>query len=182
MPWSLGFKPCMACCKLMPISDLCFSCLKCLGESHLWAHCRICKGFKSHTKKNRDQRLRLFFMEAALCTLLEPSHADSVPGTSVSVRSIPASERQHSSAPAALGKDSSSMFRDSRHCPVSPCKGGLCPKGTLSTVPNHWYQERSRGRLVLRSTSSQGPWITEMPAECDLCQVTQTQKLPAWDH
>ncbi|KAH1186775.1 hypothetical protein KIL84_019524 [Mauremys mutica] len=97
MSWSLGFKACEDCGKSMPKSDPHTLFLKCLGESHLKEHCKICRGFRPRTLKDRDQRLCILLMEAMLHPQSDPGSAEPAPSTSSSVCSAPAPRKDSSS-------------------------------------------------------------------------------------
>lgn len=101
MPRSPRFKLCTSCMKPVPLSHLHQSCLKYLGEVHVWEKWKICKSFHPRTKKDRDIRLKAILMDLALRPLLEP-RLDLAPSTEASIRSVPL-------VPAS-----------SRHCLTSP--------------------------------------------------------------
>lgn len=112
----------------MPRSNPPTSCLKRLGESHQKDHCKICRGFRSRTQKERAQRLKILLMEAALCPHSELSSAKIIPSMSASVQSMLASTREASE----LRKDSD---RDSQ--PQEGClQRGSAPTSVCSTAPN----------------------------------------------
>ncbi|EMP42587.1 Thyroid adenoma-associated protein like protein [Chelonia mydas] len=58
-----------------------------LGETHMSNKCRICKSFRSWTKKEQDIRLRALLMDSALTLVLELTRSDSAPSTMASVQS-----------------------------------------------------------------------------------------------
>lgn len=66
-------------------ADLHTSCLKCLGESHQMDRYKICRGFCPCLKEERDHRLKLLLMEAALRPQSESSPMDLAPGSSALV-------------------------------------------------------------------------------------------------
>lgn len=69
---TLGFKRCLTCRLLIPVSDRHSQCVYCLDETHLPQRRSHCHNLKSQTRKARDLQLKLLLMEKCLRPASEP--------------------------------------------------------------------------------------------------------------
>lgn len=152
MPWTQGFKLCGVCQKPLPEGSPHMACLKCLGESYQIDRCKICRSFCPWTKKEKDRRLKLLLMAAALHPQSKTSPTDMALGSSASVHSAPASIRE------VLRKDSGQR-------PPAPTLS-LAPKTTAqeqlrhrsqSPVPRKKHRKTDRGRFPSQAAERELP-------------------------
>lgn len=129
---------------------------------------QVLQEFLPPHKIERDHRLKLLLMEAALCPQSELSLMDMAPGSLASVCSTPASIQD-----AAPRKDSG--VRDPRHQHSLALKSAVWEQSrhqSRSPVLRKKYRKTDRWRSPSQATERKPP----SARECDLCQATS----PLW--